>query len=237
MSISDDLIVDVAKILSQKWDHADGRVVPSNTDLPLTGGSRRLDATILYSDLAQSSTLVTDFQQRTAAKVVRCFLSCMCKLITSNGGEVTSFDGDRVMGVFVGDSKNTSATTCALQMNYAVLEIIGPWVKRHFDSAKQTPFEIAHCVGVDTGSVLVVKAGQRGSNDLVWIGRPANLAAKLSDLRELNYHSYITRDVFSRLPHSAKFGGIPERLMWEERRFSFAGESLTVHRSNWTWKP
>ena len=30
----------------------------------------------------------------------------MTQLVKSNGGEVRSFDGDRVMGIFIGDGKN-----------------------------------------------------------------------------------------------------------------------------------
>jgi tripartite-type tricarboxylate transporter receptor subunit TctC len=37
-------------------------------------------------------------------------------LIKAAGGEIRSFDGDRVMGVFMGKSKNTSAATNAVRL-------------------------------------------------------------------------------------------------------------------------
>ena len=235
MTLKDDLSNKVSDILSQTWDMREGRIVPSTNDVALTGGAVKLDATVLYADLVQSSKLATDFQQRTAAKVIRSFLYCVCRLITEHDGKITSFDGDRVMGIFLSGSKNTNAATCALKINYVTLKIIQPKVANHFTSFRKTGFEISHCVGVDTSAVLAVRVGQRGSNDLVWVGRSPNLAAKLSDIRNSPYHSYITEDVFSKLNDSAKYGGANKKLMWEKRSFQYIGESTTVYRSSWWW--
>jgi adenylate cyclase len=237
MSIKDDLSNQVLRIIQQSWDVRDGRTVPANDDVALEGEGVRLDATVLYADLAQSSKLATDFQQRTAGKVIQIFLKCMCRLITEHNGTITSFDGDRVMGIFLGETKNTDAAKCALKMNYATSNIIEPKVKDYFTSVKDAGFSISHCVGVDTSAVMAVRAGQRGSNDLVWIGRAPNLAAKLSEIREGLYHSYITEDVFSRLNDSAKFGGKDQKLMWEQGSFHYNDEPITIYRSNWWWEP
>jgi len=192
---------------------------------------------VLYADLVQSSKLGTDFQQKTAARIFQSFLYCMCRLVTEHGGTITSFDGDRIMGIFVGDSKNTSAAKCALKMNYVVMNIIKPKLLKHFASLQKEGFEISHCVGVDTSSILAVRAGQRGSNDLVWVGRAPNLAAKLSDIRNPPYTSYITADVFFKLNESTIYGGKEKKLMWEERSYNYLGESITVYRSSWWWEP
>lgn len=236
MTSADDLSSSVSTILSQSWNIRDGTVVPSSDDVALAGGGVRLEATVLYADLAQSSRLATDFKQRTAAKITQSFLYCTCRLISTCGGTITSFDGDRAMGIFLSPTKNTSAAKCALHINYAMLNIIRPKVEKHFSSFRETGFAISHCVGVDTSSILAVRAGQRGSNDLIWIGRAPNLAAKLSDIRDDPYHSYITADVYSQLMDSSKYGS-DRRLMWEERLFEYIGEKMTVYRSNWHWKP
>lgn len=237
MSLKDDLSSEVSGILSQAWNIRDGQVVPSSENVVLAGGGIKLDATVLYADLAQSSKLATDFQQKTAAKVIKVFLHSMCKLINAHNGKITSFDGDRVMAIFLGGSKNTNAVTCALKMNYAVKNIIAPQVRDYFKSIKDEGFTIAHGVGVDRGNILAVRTGIRGSNDLVWIGRAPNLAARLSDLREDNYSAFITGYVFGNMRDSAKYGGDPKRLMWEKRSLKYLEESITVYRSNWTWTP
>jgi adenylate cyclase len=234
MSLKDNILDSTNRIIHQAWDIRDGRTVP-DTDVALEGGAVRLDATVLYADLAQSSRLVTDFNQKTAGKVIRLFLHCMCKLITAYDGTITSFDGDRVMGVFLGDSKNSNAATCALKMNYVVSQVIEPKVKEYFTSLNEAGFGISHCVGVDTSPILAVRAGQRGSNDLVWIGKAPNLAAKLSEIRQDSYHSFISEDVFTKLNESAKFGGPEKKPMWEERTFQFIGEKIPVYGSSWYW--
>ena len=122
-------------------------------------------------------------------------------------------------------------------MNYVTKAIIKPKVENYFTNLKKNGFKISHCVGIDTSSVLAVRAGQRGSNDLVWVGRAPNLAAKLSEIRESGYCSYITEDVFSRLNDEAKYGGKEKKLMWEKRILQYLGESTTIYRSNWRWTP
>jgi class 3 adenylate cyclase len=236
MSFQDELGNSVSKIIQQSWDLRDGRTVP-DTDVALEGGGVRLDATVLYADLAQSSKLATDFQQKTAGKVIQIFLYCMSRLIATHQGTITSFDGDRVMGIFLGDYKNTNAATCALKMNYTVLKIIQPKIQNYFTSIREAGFSISHCVGVDTSVVMAVRAGQRGSNDLVWIGKAPNLAAKLSEVRNSPYHSYITEDVFLRLNDDAKYGGNERKLMWEKHTYEYLGESINVYGSSWTWPP
>lgn len=236
MSLLDDLNIKVSEILSKTWNTRDGTVVPTTTSVALAGGAVNVDVAVLYADLAESSILADDFYRTTAAKIIRAFLYCMCRLITEHNGVITSFDGDRVMGIFMGNSKNTNATTCALKMKYVVSEIIKPKVSNFFASVEKNAFDISH--GIDTGKILAVKAGQRDSNDLVWVGRPAFLAAKLSSIREDVYNTFISEDVFNVLDKSAKMGGPNnDQLMWEKRSYNYKNEQITVYRSSWHWKP
>ena len=62
---------------------------------------------------------------------------------------------------------------------------------------------------------MVARTGIRGSNDLVWVGNAANIAAKLAAMDD-NYATYITEDVFKRLSDKTKYGGDPKRLMWTD---------------------
>jgi len=237
MGLAEVLSEETSKILTQSWNLRDGNTVPTSETIALAGGAVRLDATVLYADLAQSSYLATEFQQRTAAKVIRAFLYCMSRIISTFNGTITSFDGDRVMGIFIGKTKNTDAVKCALKMNYAVTKIIRPKVTAHFQAVKRDGFEISHGVGVDTSSVLAVRAGPRGSNALVWIGRAPNFAAKLSEIREASYNSFITKKVFDVMLDSSKYGGEDNELMWDYRHVEFLGENQEVYRSAWTWTP
>ncbi len=237
MGIAEDLDENVKRIINAKWDVRVGRQVPGSDDVALESGGVGLDATVLYADLSESSKLATDLYRRTASKVIKCFLYCASRIIAGDQGTITAFDGDRVMGMFIGDSRNSNAAKCALKINYAVRKIIKPRLTEHFVSLRDSGFEIRHAVGVDTSSILAIRAGLRGSNDLVWIGRAPNLAARLSSIREENYGSYITDDVFQHMGEESKFGGEQHRLMWDPRSFEWIGEKWSIHSSSWTWKP
>ncbi len=73
----------------------------------------------------------------------------------------------------------------------------------------------------------------RNDNDLVWVGRAANYAAKLSSLND-RHPIFITADVFDTMLDEVKYGGDPKRLMWEQRQWSQMG-NVRVHSSDWTW--
>ena len=51
------------------------------------------------------------------------------EIIRSEGGEITAYDGDRIMAVYIGDTKNTSAVQTAMKTYYAVDQIVMPALK------------------------------------------------------------------------------------------------------------
>lgn len=235
-ALKNKLSSDVATIFDTAWKTRAGTVVPETEDVALRNGAVKLDAVMLYADLAHSTRLARNFDASVAAKIVRAYLSTMTQLVNNTGGEVRSFDGDRVMGVFVGDSKNTSAAQCALKMNYAVRKILKPKAEAKFPSLTQKGFKIAHCVGIHGSRVLGVRGGVRGSNDLVFIGSGPNLAAKLSEIRASPYHSYITHSVYSNLHKNSKYGS-DDRNMWRAVKCELGDETWDCYRSKWWWAP
>ncbi len=222
----------VKDVLNTAWATREGRVVPEASDLKLGNDAITLDGTVLYADLADSTGLVQGYKNWFAAEVYKCYLMCASELIRGNGGSITAFDGDRVMGVFIGDSRNSNAAKCALQINYAVTQIINPAIKEKYPTSA---YEVKQAVGIDSSSLFVAKTGVRGDNDLVWIGRVANYAAKLCSLRDGNYASVITADVYNKLSESSKYGGDPKQDMWT--KFTWQETGLTAYRSSWHWKP
>lgn len=211
----------------------DGNVVPETADVNLSNGAVRLEAAYLYADLADSTTLARDFNRQTAARVVRSYLHVMSKLIRTYGGEIRSFDGDRVMGIFIGDAKRTNAAKCCLKMHWAFLNIIRPSVEAKRPALKKGGYTLEHCAGVDIGEVLIVRAGVRGSNDLINIGAAPNIAAVLSDIRNPPYRSYITKAVYDRLRKDAKFSDGTN--MWESRSIKIKNRSTAIYRSSYRW--
>jgi adenylate cyclase len=214
MGAAGDIRTNTDAILSTAWNRRTGQVVPKTDDVALKNGAVDLEAAVLYADLAKSTELAGTFQRTTAAKIVRAYLSAMTRLITYHGGEIRSFDGDRVMGVFVGGNKNTSAAKCALRMNWALTKVLRPKAEAKFPSLKKSGFVLEHCVGVHRSDLLVVRGGIRDNSDLVFIGTAPNLAAKLSDIRNAPYRSYITWHVYDKLGKSAKIDAKTGRSFW-----------------------
>ena len=230
MSFTKELVSEVSEILKTSWETRDGYVVPEPENVQLGNDAVKIDGTVLYADMADSTNLVNNYPGTFAAKVFKSYLISACRIIRKNDGVITAFDGDRVMAVFIGDYKNTSATLCALQINYAVLQILNPQLQKEYPKTA-AGFQLKHAVGIDTGELFVARTGIRGSNDLVWVGSPANFAAKMSSLREENYASWITDSVYKMINKSAKFSN--NQNMWETR----AWLGRTIYRSNWYWAP
>lgn len=231
MSTAKELRKEVTEILASSWERREGRMVPDSESIELGNDAVELDATVLYADVADSTELVDNYKAAFAAKIYKTYLVTSCRIIRDRGGVVTAFDGDRVMAVFRGDDKNSAAARAALEIRWVVREVINPAVKTRYP---KTAFELQHGVGIDTSPLFVARAGIRGSNDLVWVGRAANYAAKLSAFRSGNYSSFITEDVFRKLNKKSKYGGSPPRLMWNKIMWEEMG--ITIYGSSWWWK-
>ncbi len=229
------LIYEAEEILNTKWDERTGTVVPESESVALKDGAVKVDATFLYADLAGSSKLAKLCPWRTTAKIIRAYLSCSVRLIRAYKGEIRSFDGDRVMGVFIGENKNNNAIKCAREIDWVVEKIINPKSKAKFMSIKDNNIDIRHCVGIDTGEAFAVRAGIRDNNDLIWIGQAPRLAAKLSDIRNYPYSVYITKQCYNDLGNSLKIEN--NQNIWEERVFDFAGEQKSIYRTKYMLTP
>ena len=231
MGLLEDIRGEVAAIFAAAWQRRAGRVVPETENVRLGNDAVTLDATVLYADLAKSTALVDEYKDQFAAEIYKSYLVSACRVIRSEHGELVAFDGDRVMAVYFGDGKNSSAARAALKINWTVKNVINPAIKKQYPN---TSYTVAHAVGIDTGKLFVARTGIRGSNDLVWVGRAANHAAKLCDLREVGYSSYITDGVYGMLNDAAKYGGSPRQDMWEKRAWTATGR--TVYRSSFWWQ-
>ena len=232
MKSHDEIKAEVEQILKTQWNRREGREVPETENVQLGNDAVELNATVLYADMADSTGLVVGYKDWFAADVYKSYLKGACELIKNNGGTITAFDGDRVMAVYLGDSKNSAAARTALQIKYLSKEIINPALKKEYPTSA---FQLDQAIGVDTGKLLVARTGVRGANDLVWVGRAANYAAKLCALREGVYSSFITEEVFSTLNESCKIGGEPKQPMWE--KVMWIQQGIPVYRSSWQWKP
>lgn len=226
MGLRADLEKEVSMILLSRWTERDGQVVPEDKDIGLGNDAVKLTATVLYADLADSTRMVDTKAAFYAAEVYKIFLLCAAKIIKSQSGVVTAYDGDRVMAVFLGDSKNTSAVRAALQLRWARDEIINPAKNKQYPNSAAEAVNFV--VGIDTSPIFIARTGIRGANDLVWVGRAANYAAKLSALP--GTYTYITAQVYDNTHQSMKT--TDGKAMWEAVYWN-TFDNRTIYRSNW----
>ena len=134
------------------------------------------------------------------------------------------------MAVYTGRRTAERAVRSALKLNYIVQELVNPAVQ---ELTSGTRFAMRQSVGVDTSELMVAKTGIRTANDLVWVGRAANYAAKLSSRRAPATH--ITPEVYDQLPAELKTGDNGQR-MWTAETAAEIG-NRRVYSSSWYWRP
>ncbi len=228
MTLKTDIETKVNDVLQELWDTRDGTKVPHDGSVGLGNEAIEIEATVLYADLADSTSLVDNHPKWFAAEIYKMYLACCSHIIKNEGGEITAYDGDRVMAVFIGDSKNSNAVKAALKINAAVKTEINPAIKKRYGD--EHVYTVRQTVGIDTSKLFVAKTGVRGANDLVWVGRAANYAAKLCALS--TYTTYITHSVYKKLSKETKYHG--ETDMWEERAWK-AMNDFSIYGSNYRW--
>lgn len=216
MAFKDDLISEVKQIFLDQWVVQTTTNVPDPEDLRLSNHAKDLEkATVLYADLSGSTKMVDTQPWTFSAEVYKAYLRCAARIISNEGGSITAYDGDRIMAIFTGDMKNTTAVRAAMKIHYAVQRIINPEMKAVY---RDKDFVVDHVIGVDTSQLRTARIGVRGYNDLVWIGRAANYAAKLTSLA--GKPIWITKAVYDVLMDEVKIHSQTKNNMWEKRLWS-----------------
>ena len=196
----DELDADVRAILGSDFriivTAAD--TVPTADDPDLTfpnldTGEQRcklLESCILHVDIRDSTEIGEKHQRPTLVRLYSAFVRSMSKCAARYNGKVRNIVGDRVMVLFDRQNCFSNAVNTAILMNTAAKYVID----RHF------ALDSIRCgIGIDYGPMLIAKTGviKRGvestpSKELVWLGRPANVASKLAD--EANKTRHWTTD-------------------------------------------
>ena len=231
MTLKDDLSAEVKKLFVTRWDVTTGRVVPAPTDVGLGSKAVLLEkAVVLYADMAGSTKMVDGYKWCFSAEIYKAYLFCAAKIVKFQSGTITAYDGDRIMAVFIGEDKCDRAAKAGLQLQWAVKNIIAAELKSAYPN---TNFVVSHSIGIDISDVHVARTGVRGDNDLVWVGRAANYAAKLTDLYADLPTTWITKDVHDGLSDSVRKSSSGEN-MWKKWLWTKM-DNKDIYSSNWTW--
>jgi adenylate cyclase len=139
-----------------------------------------IETCVLYVDIRKSTDLNLTHHRATLAKLYSAFVRAMAKSARYFGGHVRGIVGDRLMVVFDSEDCFSNAVDAAVLMNSVCNTIL---------DKKFVHNDVKCGIGVDYGKMLVTKTGviRQGTEKssykgLVWLGRPANVASKLTDL-------------------------------------------------------
>lgn len=234
MGRKDDLEYAVDGIVFAEMDTRRGYTVPTSETVKLSNGGVYIEAAYLYADMADSTGLARYHTAETSAKIIKAFLSAATRILRHHDGEIRSYDGDRVMAIFIGDDGSTRAVRAALEIKWAVDNIVRPSLRLALhDEYNENRWKLSHRTGIDYGSALIARAGVRNNSDLVSIGDAPNIAAKLSDQK--GYRTFISERVWHEASYDACFSN--GKPMWSpvETTDIGGGRFESVRHSNWGW--
>lgn len=177
--------------------------------------------------------MATSLKKEATAKIIRAYISTAARILRNYGGEIRSFDGDRVMAIFMGGDKETKAVRSALAINWAVFEVLRPKIKANWSDGEKF-FAINHGIGIDTGEALIVRGGVRDNSDLISIGEAPNKAAKLSEIRD-SYQVTITPAVFEAMTSDVAYMEDGSSLWRKTHMRNDSGVQETLFRSAAWW--
>lgn len=175
--LSPDFNIDVTK--TQSVPHSDdGAITFPNIDQK-SQGVKFIETTVLYVDMRQSTMLNLTHRRHTVAKLYSAFVRSVTRCADAFKGEVRGIVGDRVMVLFDPENCFENAVNTAKLINSVCNYVINKYF---------THDEVSFGIGIDYGKMLATKTGirrhgaaQQSYRSLVWLGRPANIASKLTD--------------------------------------------------------
>jgi class 3 adenylate cyclase len=142
-------------------------------------GVKLIETAVLYVDMRRSTQLSLRHHPHTVAKLYSAFVRAMTRCAKAFNGEVRGIIGDRVMILFDNAQCYANAIYTAILIN-SVCHCV---INKHFIEDG-----VSFGIGVDYGRMLATKTGirrhgsaQQSYRSLVWLGRPANVASKLTD--------------------------------------------------------
>ena len=176
---------DVDDIIQKDFTFIHVTEVPQVDDANLTyesGKDKRgeeIDTCVLFVDIRNSVALNSESKTKTMGRIYTAFTKSVISAADKCGGLVRNIIGDRVMVVFPEADCYQNAVECAISINHIAQKIINQKLQGH---------DFKCGIGIDYGKIRCIKVGKikkgvanQDYKNLVWIGRPANMASRLCD--------------------------------------------------------
>jgi adenylate cyclase len=164
------------------------------------------DATVLYIDIKNSSSLLNIYTPKVVAKIHMNIFNTVVRIAAIYDGEVRSFDGKGLLVFFkdTGKSVINMAVQAALIMKY-MLVIDENGLNKYLLSKFESSIDFG--IGIDCGTVLCTKMCIGGGNNssLVFIGNCINKAEIISKKKEYPNNIGISDAIYNSLDDKNKY--------------------------------
>jgi adenylate cyclase len=156
------------------------------------GGEERI-LTILFSDIANFTTISESMKSTDLVQLLNEYLTEMTDLIIKEKGTVDKYIGDAILAEFGApipmEKHADAAVKTAVNMQRKIEELNKAW------SAKELPI-LRSRIGINTGQVIIGNMGSDRVFDYTVIGDPVNLAARLESANK-RYNTLIMISEFT----------------------------------------
>jgi adenylate cyclase len=163
----------------------------TDEDLRLVG--RRLDVTVLFSDIRGFTTFSEARDPEQVLEVLNRYHEEMTDAIMAHGGTLISFMGDGIMATFGApieqDDHADRAFAAAKEMLSERLPRVNEWMREHEIGAE---FQIG--IGLNSGPVMAGNLGSSRRLEYTTIGDTVNTASRLEGMTKGSGHSLFVAD-------------------------------------------
>jgi adenylate cyclase len=167
--------------------------VLAQTDQDLRLAGRRMEVTVLFSDIRGFTTFSETRDPEEVLEILNRYHEEMTDAVMAHGGTLISFMGDGIMAVFGAPIEQPDhadrAFSAAKEMLEARLPAVNQWMR---DREVGAEFQIG--IGLNSGPVMAGNLGSQRRLEYTTIGDTVNTAARLEGMTKGSGHSLFVAD-------------------------------------------
>jgi adenylate cyclase len=167
--------------------------VLAQTDEDLRLAGRRMEVTVLFSDIRGFTTFSETRDPEEVLEILNRYHEEMTNEVMAHGGTLISFMGDGIMAVFGAPIEQPDhadrAFAAAREMLEARLPAVNQWMRERGVGAE---FQIG--IGLNSGPVMAGNLGSQRRLEYTTIGDTVNTAARLEGMTKGSGHSLFVAD-------------------------------------------
>ncbi|MBN9483130.1 MAG: hypothetical protein BGO70_01070 [Bacteroidetes bacterium 43-93] len=228
-----DLENTVADYMQGDYEIIETTSIPSAENVTFGKKAYKIKLTAFCIDLRKSTDLLVVHDKQTCGKIHKSFLTIASKIITANGGQLRSFNGDSILAFWPANYKSEieKAVCAAFQLKWA----LDVKFSKYFEKYSKLDFGI----GIDWGDVYIIKAGlprNDNNNDLVFLGMCVNFAAMTANQAKGPNHIEISIQTYSNLTDNWLYGKDNHGNkvnMWKDGTINWKGKVWNTKLTNW----